>query len=322
MLKFILAIAIIIGGLLVGRLLRLFIQKNGQSSRIPFDKMIQKMIPFVLLGINPIILLAAFWIVEIEEMKFLLLPVLGIFALIIGGALAILSSRLLRHQPVQTGAMFVSGSFSNWGAFGMLFCFLLLGEMGLAFAAMVRLFEELFYYTVCFPVAKGYGPNAKQDQAPSRFKKIVTDPFILVTFSAISIGAILNFSGIVRPELVGNLNEFLVPLASFLLVVPLGFTMKVNSVRKYYKEGLIISSIKFISVPIITVSAAWLLGLGAYQDGLLIYVLLILSAMPPAVMSLVPAQLYKLDIELANANWIVSTSMLLVVLPILYLLIP
>ena len=33
--------------------------------------------------------------------------------------------------------------------------------------------------------------------------------------------------------------------------------------RKYYKEGLIISSIKFISVPIITVSAAWLLGLGA-----------------------------------------------------------
>ena len=61
--------------------------------------------------------------------------------------------------------------------------------------------------------------------------------------------------------------------------------------------------------------AAWLLGLGAYQDGLLIYVLLILSAMPPAVMSLVPAQLYKLDIELANANWIVSTSMLLVVLP-------
>ncbi|KGA98587.1 hypothetical protein AJ85_20235 [Alkalihalobacillus alcalophilus ATCC 27647 = CGMCC 1.3604] len=318
---FLLAIGIIVGGLIGGRLLRFLIETQKLPAHIPLDKLIKNMIPFVILGLNPLILIGAFWIVEIQEMEFLFLPVIGIFTLLLGGVFALIAARIYQHNNKQAGAMFVSGSFSNLGSFGMLFCFLFLGEMGLAIAAMFRLFEELFYYTVCFPVAKRYGEAEEKQAKKSKIKQLIKDPFIMVTLIAVCLGVGLNFSTIERPEFFGTLNEFLVPLATFLLVVPLGFSMRVKSVRTYLKEGFTLAFIKSALVPVVVVGVAYLLGLGSYQDGLLLKVILILAAMPPAVMALVPAQLYKLEIELANANWIVSTSMLVVVLPILYFLI-
>ncbi len=287
----------------------------------PIDKMIKALIRIVLLGINPLVLIGAFWFVDLGDTSLIYLPILGICTLILGGTLGIVAAKLLKLNRPQTGSMFVTGAFVNIGSFGTLFCFLFLGEASVAFAALFRLFEELIYYTVAFPIAKAYGSSDENVKKKSALKKIITDPFIMITFSAIVIGGTLNVSPLERPEFYGSLNQVLVPLSSFLLVIPVGFAMRFGSVKGYLKESFSASVIKFLLVPLTITSTAYFLGLGDMHNGMVLGVILILSAMPPAVSSLVPPQLFKLDVDLANSSWLVNTGLLIVILPILYMIV-
>ena len=51
------------------------------------------------------------------------------------------------------------------------------------------------------------------------------------------------------------------------------------------------------------------------DDGLAFKVVLVLSSMPVAVNALVVASIYDLDLDLANACWLVITGALIVVVP-------
>jgi predicted permease len=94
--------------------------------------------------------------------------------------------------------------------------------------------------------------------------------------------------------------------------------MKIKAIRGYMKECLAISGVKFIIVPFSIASLAYGLGIGEINNGLALKVIIILSAMPPAFTSLIPPQLYKLDVDLANSSWLVNTGLLILVVPLLY----
>ena len=94
--------------------------------------------------------------------------------------------------------------------------------------------------------------------------------------------------------------------------------MKLNVINKYIKEGIALCLIKFVVVPIVITSFSYFLGLGEIHNGLVLKVIFLLAAMPSAVSSLIPPQLFQLDIDLANSNWIVNTGVLFLMLPILY----
>lgn len=319
--NFIFALTIIIIGLLFGRGLRILLDKGKISSATKMHKILKGCTMTALLLINPLIIMGAFWFVQLDDMKLTLIPILGGLTLALGGALALVAARLYRLNRMQTGAMFASGTFTNLGSFGALFCFVFLGEESLVFVAMFRLLEDLIYYTVGFPIAQSYGERQGTDKGQSPVKKILTNPFIIVTFTAITIGGILNLSSWERPAVYGDLNSFLVPLFTILLVVPTGFNMRITAVRGYLKEGLTIAVIKFILVPITIVCLAVLFNLNSLYDGMVLKVLILLAAMPPGFTSLVPPQLFKLDMDLANSSWFINTVLLILVLPILYFLV-
>jgi predicted permease len=77
-----------------------------------------------------------------------------------------------------------------------------------------------------------------------------------------------------------------------------------------------VALIKFALVPILSTAMAYFIGLGAVDGGLPLKVVLILSSMPVAFNALIPPSIYDLDLDLANSCWFVSTSLLIVVLPI------
>lgn len=309
-------------GLLLGSVLRNLANKQLTPSWFPLSSFLTFCIRFVLLGLNPIILIGAFWHAELTDRSLIYLPILGIATIMLGGLLGILLSKFYKLSRVQTGSMFVTGSFLNLGTFGSLFCVLLLGEQSLAYVVMFRLFEELFYYTVCYPVAKSYGQPQSTAGSNSKWRAIIRDPFIMITFCAVVVGGLLNVSPWERFTGYGQLNQVLVPLTAVILLIPVGFSMKLTSVKKHLKLSLSLSIMKSVLVPCISVTLAILLGLGELYDGFLIKVVLIMSAMPTAVSALVPPQLYQLDVELANSNWIVNTAMLVILIPVLYLIIP
>ncbi len=315
--KLILLLGIIPLGLVVGQILKAVVDKKGEEKSSLIEKYVKNTQKLALLGMNPLIVVGAFWILKIENMKLMIIPVLGLLALVLGGVLGYFAGKIMKLEKKQRGSLLISASFTNMGTFGGLICYILYGEISYAFVSMYRLFEELFYYTIGYPVAKAHGNS---DNRKTNILNLIRDPYILVSFSSIVIGITLNVTGIVRPNMYSLFSAMLIPVSSFLLVTSVGFKMRVSTTGKYLRESLVVSVIKFIVVPVIITSTAYALGIGELSDGLALKVILILSAMPPAFNSLIPPQIYELDGDLSNSSWLINTGALAIVVPVLYMI--
>ncbi|SDZ56200.1 hypothetical protein SAMN05421736_11758 [Evansella caseinilytica] len=319
--NFIFALSIILAGLLFGRGLRVLLDKGVIPSAKRMHTILKACTMAALLVVNPIIIMGAFWNVQLDEPRLILLPVLGAATLCLGGALALAAAKWMKMDRAQTGAMFSSGMYTNLGSFGNLFCFVFLGEVSLVFVAMFRLLEDLIYYLVGFPIAQSYGEKRAGEARKSAWRKIMTNPFIIMTFLAIIIGGVLNVSSWNRPAFYAGFNSFLVPLFTILLVVPTGFNLKVSAAKGFIKESMLIGAIKYVIVPVTVTLIGVASGLHLVYDGIPLKVVIVLSAMPPGFTSLVPPQLFKLDMDLANSSWLINTALLLVLLPILFFIV-
>jgi hypothetical protein len=127
----------------------------------------------------------------------------------------------------------------------------------------------------------------------------------------------MNFTGISRPAFYTGLNRILVPMGTTLLLFAIGMRLRFAVAREDLKASLLIVLGKSVIIPLITTSLALALGLGQTTGGLGLKLVLILSAMPVAFVSLVPPTLYKLDQDLAGSLWLVSNTALLIVVPAL-----
>lgn len=313
--KLILSLALIALGLILGKVIRWFevTKRHRTDEEMPGYLLLIR--GLALLVLNPFIVATSFWVAALNDVKLIAIPLLGVSALALGGGAAIIFSKILGHDREKTGSMFVSGSFTNLGTFGGLICFAFFGEQTFVFVSMYKLLEEVYYYLIGYPIAKSFA--AVTGEKKNRLKMIITDPYVIVYFSSILFGFILNRTGITRPRVFTDINTMLIPIISVLLVSTVGYSMKFSKIGGYLKECLIVSGIKFIITPVVIILAAWLIGLPTLEDGLVFKVVIILSFMPTAFNALIPPQIYGLDKDLANSSWLFTTAMLLVVVPIL-----
>jgi predicted permease len=224
----------------------------------------------------------------------------------------------------QTGSFFACGSFSNIGSIGSLVVFVFLGEEAFAYVPLYKLFEEVFYFTIGFPIAKYFSPDdegAPNETMALRLKRVFSDIFVVGALASITIGGGLNLAGVERPEIFGTLNAVFIPVGTFILLVSIGMAMRFSSIGRYVRECAAIAGIKFVILPVTACLAGYLSGLGATHEGLPLKVVLILSSAPVAFTALIPPSIYDLDLELSNACWLTSTLALFGVLPVVYLLI-
>ncbi len=322
--KLLFSIGLVIIGIGVGYLIQVLI-KTGRL-RLPVNFHIndlrQGLQRSALLFFNPVAILGATWVANIHDIKIAALPFLGLTALFFGGLIAFWASRRLRFNRQQTGSYIVCGGFTNIGSLGALFCFMFLGEKGFALVPFYKLFEELSYYAVGFPIAKSYGDDISG--TPSFIRRLKTaagDIFVLVAVFSICAGLMLNVSGISRPGVYATINTIFIPLAALLLLISIGLAMQFSSVKKFLKPGLMIAGIKFVLVPVFVVALGFLFGLNHIDDGLPLKVVLILSSMPVGFIAMVPPTIYRLDVDLANACWLITNAGLLIQIPLLLFLI-
>ena len=273
-----------------------------------------------LLFVLPVTVMGAIWVVDIGSVALVALPIIGVGAIVLGGVLALGAAWMLKLDAHQTGALIPCGSFTNIGSIGALICYVYLGEKGFALVPIYKLFEELTYYSVGFPIAKYYSAvNTPRDSATTRLRLLVADPFVRVAVGSILIGAGLNVSGLPRPRLFGAVNALFIPLGTGLLLISIGLAMRFGSVRDHLKACSMVALIKFAGVPLCATAAAWLLGYGQIDNGLPLQVVMIVSSMPVAFNALIPPSIYDLDLDLANACWLLTTAALVVILPVLLL---
>lgn len=312
------------GLIFVGIALGYILQKGEQhgfySLPVPLARLRVMLQKIAMIAIMPLCFFAAIWEITIENHRIVLLPLLCVVALVAGGVFGLLLAKLLKKSPKQKGTLFCCGSFSNIGSIGALICYTFFGEPGFALVVLYKMFEEVVYYNIGFPVARLYSDTAKSQDLKKQIIGVITDPFVSVALFALLAGITLNVLNIERPPLWGAVIVWLVPVGIFLLLVSIGLGMRFSQVGKYLKESLLISLVKFVATPLLTCSVALLLGLHNVGDGLAFKVILILSSTPVAFNSLVAASIYDLDLDLANSCWLVSTSLLLIVIPVLYLI--
>lgn len=322
MFKLLFSLGLILSGLTLGYIFQQ-LDRRG-TLRFPFPveeirKCLQKIGLFFFMSIS---FMGAVWVIRIEDMRIVALPILCVFALLLGGALAIFAARLMRLSRRQTGAYYACGSFTNIGSVGALVVFVFLGEEAFALVPLYKLFEELTYYAIGFPITKFYSTDrTEKERLSSRIKKVFTDPFVLIALTAVIVGGLLNLTGVKRPPFFATVTSLFVPVGTFILLVSIGMAMRISSIRKYIAQGVVIAGIKFVIIPAVIVGLAYLLGFAGMEGGLPLRVIVILSSMPVAFTALVPPSLYDLDIDLANACWLSTTIGLLAVLPWLYFLV-
>lgn len=314
--KLIFSIGLVVFGIGIGYSIQLFVKRKNLN--LPMNDIRQILQKVALLVFNPVAILGATWVADIRNIKIAVLPFMGMTAIFSGGVLAFFIAKMLKLTSKQTGSYIVSGGFTNIGSLGALFCFLFLGEKGFALVPFYKLFEEAIYYAIGFPIAKSYSEDISQTQSfLHRLKNAVTDKFVVVAVSSIGIGLSLNFSRMTRPQEYATINSIFIPLAALLLLISIGMAMQFSSVTKYFKPGLIIASIKFAVIPTMIFSLGLTLGLDQINNGLPLKVVLILSSMPVGFIAMVPPTIYKLDIEIANACWLITNAGLLIQIPLL-----
>ena len=205
---------------------------------------------------------------------------------------------------------------SNIGAVGTLICVIFFGEKTIAYVALYRLCEELFYYGLAIPVASRYkGDNACQITVQGmRIRNL-----LMCIVGALLLGLLLNYLSIPRPAIFSSLAALLSILAAVLALFSIGLGLRLSTITHYTLPCFLICAIKFLLVPCCIMTVAFLLGFSHLDEGLPFKVILILSSMPVAMNALLPPALLSLDLDLANACWIVSTVALALILPILSL---
>jgi predicted permease len=321
MFKFFFTFGLIVSGLSIGYGIQALVRRKVLDLPLPLlDRLRRFLVKLVLLFTNPITIVGALWTIKMDDGRLMAFPALEVFAILLGGFLALGASKVLELEPRKTGSMFACGFFTNTLSIGGLVCFVFLGEMGFAFVAFYRIFEEFMYYGIGFPVTKLYSTDTHERETwQGKLKRLGTDTFVLVSLGSLFTGGLLNLSGLKRPEVYHTINSILIPLGTLALLISIGLAMRIKAIQDYLKECILISGIKLLIVPVILTLTAFLLGYGEIEHGLPLKVVMILSSMPVAFTALVPVSLYDLDIDLTNSCWLFSTSLLVVVLPVLYI---
>lgn len=320
--KLLLSLGIIVIGLSVGYGIQVLVRLNRLELPFSIDVLRKWLQKTALLFVLPLTIAGAIWNIRVGSAAIVALPFLGVSAILLGGVMALLAAGWMRLPRRQTGALFPCGSFTNIGSIGALICFVYLGESGFALVPIYKMFEELTYYSIGFPIAKYYSASGKDGEGTwHRVRGLAGDPFILVTVSSITLGALLNAANVPRPYIFGPLNTALIPLGTGMLLVSIGLSMQFSKVKLYLKPCLAVGAIKFAIVPAVISLAAVGIGYGQIDEGLPLQVVIILSSMPVAFNALIPPSLYDLDLDLANACWFFTTACLVWVLPLLLLII-
>jgi predicted permease len=271
--------------------------------------------------LNPFVFGGAIWALDMSDIRIFALPFLGAFAVTFGGVLGYVASRLFNHTRKQRGVMVTCGSFTNIGSIGALITYIILGETAVAIMPFYKFFETFLYYGIGFPYAKSMSEMVTEKESGfERLKNILSDRVLQVTLTSWVVGLSMNVLGVERPAFFSLIIRVFIPLVSLSMLSSIGMALRFGKMREYVREASAIALIKFVAIPTsVYLLASWV-GLGEVKGGLPLKVVTILASMPVAFTAMVPPTLYDLDVDLANTAWMMTTGLLLVVVPVLWLI--
>lgn len=274
-----------------------------------------------IIGVDAPIAWLAIWHLQMNR-EVWKVPAAGAVVGVVTCLVGLLIARRRRMAPADAAVFGLQGGMGNVGyTLGGAICLALWGMQGLALEQMFVLAWPFFAFLFCFPVGRHYGELASGLEASPETSLVgyavrtlwrsLTDLRSLPLYLA-TLGLALNLQGIRPPEAVRqwHIIDALMILGIVMQFGGVGMTVQARRLPAYWKKALGSAGLKFLVSP--ALMAATALGLG--MAGMPLWVCLILSAMPTALYSVLIANLFGLNKDLANTTFILTHAICLAVL--------
>ncbi len=270
----------------------------------------------IVVGHSGVVLLTS-WNVRMTG-ALILLTVTGFTLAMVNMGVGRIVGGLLSLPRQKMGIYIITSSMSNIGyTLGGLLCLLFLGEEALGEQVIYVAYFNFYLVLAIYSVGRYYGEGGDKGflrSALESFRDVRSMPLV-----ALAVGLGLNAGGVARPATLAPVTKGLVICATIISMTGIGLTVEIRAVRGYLRECAALAATKFLWTPLLGLAMCYLLGLSGFERK----VVFILSAMPCAVFSVVMAELFKLDTDLANSAFLATTAFFLVAgLPVLVLLLP
>ena len=223
-----------------------------------------------------------------------------------------------RHKDaLSRGAYYMSAMLTNIGTIAGLSAFILYDETGFAYVQIVSSFQVGLLVLVCFPLAAMFRAQGAKEGARVHLslRELFLTPNQVPVLGLIA-GLALNVFGVERPAVLGTAFQALVHIGAWTALFPVGCLVDFSRAHPYIKKTADLIPLRFLLTPLIFFGLCRLL----FADSVLIGSVLLIAAAPTAINAVLTARLYKLNVDLTVASFLVTTVIyLLLFYPLFFL---
>ena len=235
------------------------------------------------------------------------LPVGGILVGVLVTILALGASKIMKLNKPQTGSFVITSFLPNVGFLGLPIMFAFFGQPGVEAAIVYIISFNILSPTLANYVSECYGVGCSLKP-----KEFIKNVLLFPLFIAFIFGIFFNLSSIALPGIVlaiiGDVGSITIPL----ILISIGVLLKMERADSFKVVG-VIGLMRFVVAPII----AYVFGVAVGLSGILLAVIVLESAMPPAIANLSYSIERKLDVKLTLDAIFYLTLASMVALPII-----
>jgi predicted permease len=288
-----------------------------EAHRWVSDRLARPLHAVTVIGLSPVIFVLGIWKLDRGGDDWWRVPFAYGLLLVFSSVIALALSPRLFRNPKSVGTHILLVAVSNIGhTMAGFLTILLIGVEAYPLNAILILPCYLFIALVWFPAAAHWGGGGDARSFGGRYWRLVFSPLALPLLG-IAGGLALNFAG--TPMTAGwvRLMKALVFVTTALTMFAIGCRLRLRHALCFWNALRWLYAVKFVAHPLIAVALCALLGLHGPAAG----VLLIAAIMPAGVMAIQYSTIEDLDVDLANAGFLLSTAVFMIlVLPVLILL--
>ena len=286
-----------------------------QRGRIS-DALCNALIRFNIIVMATLLAVLSFWVMPLSR-SLLWLPLFSALFMLVPGSIAYLTFARRHKDALSRGAYYMSAMLTNIGTIAGLSAFILYDEVGFAYVQIVSSFQVGLLVLVCFPLAAMFRAQGAKEgtRVHLSLRQLFLTPNQVPVLGLIA-GLALNVYGVERPAVLGTAFQALVHIGAWTALFPVGCLVDFSRALPYIKKTADLIPLRFLLTPLIFFGLCRLL----FADSVLIGSVLLIAAAPTAINAVLTARLYKLNVDLTVASFLVTTVIyLLLFYPLFFL---
>lgn len=278
-----------------------------QRGRIS-DALCNALIRFNIIVMATLLAVLSFWVMPLSK-SLLWLPLFSALFMLVPGSIAYLTFARRHKDALSRGAYYMSAMLTNIGTIAGLSAFILYDEVGFAYVQIVSSFQVGLLVLVCFPLAAMFRAQGAKEgtRVHLSLRELFLTPNQVPVLGLIA-GLALNVYGVERPAVLGTAFQALVHIGAWTALFPVGCLVDFSRALPYIKKTADLIPLRFLLTPLIFFGLCRLL----FADSVLIGSVLLIAAAPTAINAVLTARLYKLNVDLTVASFLVTTVIYLV----------